>query len=273
MIEKVLSSLDIGDEEIRAYMALLEHQSPVTVGALAKQLGMARASLYGFLGRLQDKGLVKQTMKSNVKAFSPEPPEKIDLIFKKKIEEVEASRKDFKNVLKEIEKKAAMSSLTPRFTMFEGVEGVKHILNDMLMYRNIETFSWWPISEMMDILNPEFFRYHNTNRIRNNISVRALWPKGRVVNVSKFPFMGEGPGFLREIRIVPEEIDYTMGYWAYKNKIAYLSSRRESFGFIIESDEMVQTTKMQFDFLWEHSTKAKARGPETEASLEEIRNF
>lgn len=270
MIEKILSSLDIGDEEIRTYMALLEQNNPVTVGALAKQLGIARATLYGFLGRLQDKGLVKQSMRSNVKEFSPEPPEKIDLIFKKKIEDIEASRKDFKNILKEIEKKAAMSSLAPRFTMFEGIEGVKHILNDMLMYRNIETFSWWPISEMMDILGSEFFRYHNTNRIRSNISVRALWPKGRVVNVSKYPFMGEGDGFRREIRIVPEDIDYTMGYWAYKNKIAYLSSRRESFGFIIESNEMVQTTKMQFDFLWDQSIKATARGPETEAFLQEI---
>ena len=231
---------------------------------------MARASLYGFLGRLQDKGLIKQSMHNNVKTFYPEPPQKIDLIFKKQIKDLETSRADFKTLLPEIEKKAGLSMLSPRFSFFEGVEGVRYILNDMLMYRDIETSSLWPIKEMMDILTPEFFRYHNTQRIQNNISVRALWPKNRVVNVKKHPFMGEGEGFLREIRLVPDDIDYTMGYWIYKNKIAYLSSRREAFGFIIESEEMVKTTQTQFDFIWSQSKRVKARGPETDEFLKNI---
>lgn len=61
-----------------------------------------------------------------------------------------------------------------------------------------------------------------------------------------------------------------MGYWIYHNKIAYLFSRREAFGFILESEEMVQTALAQFDFIWSHSKVAKASSPQTEAFLQNI---
>ncbi len=270
MLENILKALDVTGDEARTYLALLEHVKPVTAGTLSKQLGLARASLYGYLGRLQDKGLVRQSQQSNIKTFYPEDPKKIDLLFKREIETLEKSRKIFQNILPTLQSKTQHALRAPRFTFFEGVEGVQHVLNDMLLYRDIATSSLWPIKEMMEILSPEFFRYHNTARIKNNISVRALWPKNRVANVRKYPFMGGGTGFLREIRIVPDTIDYTMGYWIYQDKIAYLSSRRESFGFIIESAEMVQTTQAQFDFIWAHSQKTKAQSEETDAFLQEI---
>jgi hypothetical protein len=40
-----------------------------------------------------------------------------------------------------------------------------------------------------------------------------------------------------------------MGYWAYHNKVGFISSRKECFGFIVESVELRIMLKTQFDVL------------------------
>jgi hypothetical protein len=125
----------------------------------------------------------------------------------------------------------------------------------MLMYSNVETIAFWPIKSMMETLTPEFFRFHNQLRIKNNIYTRAIWPINQTVDIKKYPFMGQGQTHLREIRIAPKSIDFKMGYWVYGNKVAFISSLKENYGFIIESKELVEVLKLQFEVVWDKSKK------------------
>ncbi len=249
MLETVFSSLDLGPGESRAYLALLEH-GPLTAGNLAKKTGVPRPSVYGFLNRLTNKGAVTQTSKKGVKLFVAEKPEVIVRLFRNRIEELETSRLKFENLIPDLEKKIPLDFLNPRFEFFEGREGVQNVLKDMLLYSGISTFSFWPIKAMVDILSPDFFHYHNRVRIQNKVSVRALWPQNQVVNIKTHPYLGAGKEYLREIRVAPAGIDFSMGYWVYKNKAAFLSSNQESFGFIIESRELAEMLQAQFDLIW-----------------------
>ncbi len=157
----------------------------------------------------------------------------------------------------------------PRFQLFEGVEGVQHVLKDMLNFRECTTYALWPIKSMMEILSEDFFRYHNKERIRRKLYTRAIWPQKEAV-VEKNPFLGVGEEFYREIRIAPEPLNFTMGYWMYQNRIAFLSSRAESFGFIIESQEMAEMLRAQHDFLWESSAPLKVNALATQGFLDEM---
>ncbi|MCH2228689.1 MAG: hypothetical protein MK033_13040 [Candidatus Caenarcaniphilales bacterium] len=85
--------------------------------------------------------------------------------------------------------------------------------------------------------------------------MRAIWPKLKKVNFKTHPYLGHGKDFLREIRIAPNNIDFSMGYWIYNNKVSFISSRKESFGFIIESTELAHMMLAQFNILWETSAK------------------
>ncbi len=71
-----------------------------------------------------------------------------------------------------------------------------------------------------------------------------------MVDIKEHPYLGAGEEFLREIRLAPPAIDFSLGYWIYGNKVAFLSSREESFDFIIESSELCQTLKSQFEMVW-----------------------
>jgi sugar-specific transcriptional regulator TrmB len=268
MIENLLKSLGFEEDDVKTYILLLELGS-ITAGNLAKKLGIPRSSLYGFLKRLTQDGLVAESQKRGVKIFTAEAPEKVNLLFAQKIEQLQKNQALYKQVLPSL-KKGGEKFINPKFQTFEGAEGLKHALKDMLLYNNLETQALWPQKKMVEILTPDFFRYHNKERIKNNLSVRAIWPENQKVIIKDFPYFGIGNKFKREIKISPKNIDLTMGYWIYGNKTVFISSIKESFGFIIESAEFSQLMKIQFELLWQNSNDLKVNAVDTESFIKEL---
>lgn len=253
MLEKIFNSLGLSKLEVKIYLQLLEI-GPSKIGDLAKKLAIPRASLYGIIKNMIEKGVANESLQFGIKIFAAENPQKINTLFKKNIEDLQAKQNLYQNLIPELEKRASTQFLNPKFQLFEGEEGVKQVLQDMLLYDNLETEAFWPAKAMIDILSGDYFRYHNKERIKNNTSIRALWPPTQVANIKQHPYLGAGKEFLREIRVTPKEVDYSMGYWIYGNKVAFVSSRKESFGFIIESQELTQMLLSQFNLIWKIST-------------------
>ncbi|MFA5047830.1 MAG: helix-turn-helix domain-containing protein [Patescibacteria group bacterium] len=270
MLENILSSLNLDEQEVKTYLLLLEI-GPVTVGNLSKKMGIARSSLYGFLKRLQDLGLAVQYVKNNVKVFSAESPEKINLLFEQKIEELQKKQELYKTSIPELHRLQPTKFIAPKMQVFEGEEGLKSLMKDILLYSDIEGATLWPIEKMVEVLSPDFFHYYNKRRISNNIYLRALWPQNQLVEIKKHPYLGTGEKFKREIRIAPPEIDFTMGHSIYGNKVAFISSRKESIGFIIESAELAQMLLAQFEFIWKASKKLEVNEADTETFIKELR--
>ncbi len=268
MINKLLSKLGLSDEEIKTYLFVLE-SGEQTAGLMAQRLGFPRPSLYGFLKKLMERGLILESVKNGVKTFTATPAEKINLIFDQQIEELKNNKKQFEEMLPEIVKGSG-KMLSPKFQLFEGRENVQHVIKDALLYRDLETESYWPIKTMVDILGPDFFRYFNKERIKKNIYIRAIWPEKQTVDIKNHPYLGVGEDFLREIRIAPKEINFEMGYWIYGNKVSFVSSRKESFGFIIESAEFAEMMKSQFDNIWKLSKTITVDPKYTMKFLDEI---
>ena len=248
-IDKILIELGLGDESIALYDRLL-HSGATSAGQLAKVTGMARATVYDHLGRLADKGLVRQSYYRGVKNYSAEPVKKISKLLEQKMQQLHQTQAEFEKILPLLESKIGKHFIPPRFQLFEGPEAIKNILNDILLYPNIETLSFWPISTSIETLSGDFFKEHNKRRIENNTSVKAIWPQKRMISVKQHPYLGSGDAHLRRIRIAPLEIDFEMGYWIYASKVAFLSSLKESIGFIIESRELVEMMSVQHDIIW-----------------------
>ncbi|MBC7996304.1 MAG: hypothetical protein IAF58_00060 [Leptolyngbya sp.] len=123
---------------------------------------------------------------------------------------------------------------------------------------------------MLEILGPQFFRYLNKERIRNKLYTRAIWPSNQIVNAGDHPYLGSGPEFHREIRVAPTNLQFSMGYWIYADKVAFLASRRESFGFIIQSKELVELQLAQFNMLWQLCKPLRLDGAESKEFLHDI---
>jgi hypothetical protein len=54
--------------------------------------------------------------------------------------------------------------------------------------------------------------------------------------------------------------------------VAFISSKKESFGFIIESKELVEMLSSQFEVIWNLSKSLSGKGNEGEEFLKEIKS-
>ncbi len=269
MLDQLFQKLDLGERERAVYLALLE-SGPTSAGHLAKMVGVPRSSLYGFLSNLLEKGLVLQSEKAHVKFWQAQSPDELLTILDGKINELETTKANLEGLVGELKKRQSTDFTLPRFTYFEGADGVRQILKDMLLYRDITTQAFWPINDMIFTLGQDFFEHLNIRRIKQNLYTQAIWPADKAVDIKQYPFLGVGEKFKREIRVAPKGVESSMGYWAYKNKVAFVSSRKESFGFIVESMELRQMMQTQFDVIWGMSKPVTIESKYTEKFLEKI---
>jgi sugar-specific transcriptional regulator TrmB len=252
-LTEVLAQLGFDRAEVAAYLTLLQ-SGPLAVATLGKRLGLPRTTVYTMLDRLSGRGLVRESARKGLKVYSAEPPDSLGHIFSQRVVALEKAHTQFLRMLPDLRAKRAQVAGTPRLSILEGKEGLQNLLREMLLYADIETCAVWPIKKMIEVLSPEFFALHNKERIKRNIYTRAVWPESEVVSIAEHPFLGWGKEFKREIRIAPKKMQYALGYWIYANKVAFLSSSRESYGFLIQSDELAETLTAQFELLWHAST-------------------
>ncbi|MEK7068910.1 MAG: helix-turn-helix domain-containing protein [Patescibacteria group bacterium] len=257
MLDEIFKKIGMGTMHVKMYIALLEG-GPSPAGNLAKRAGIPRSSLYGILYDLAQKGLVVQSERQGVKIWYAEQPQKIQTILDKEIHTFEETKGNLETLLPTLQSKYRNDLVNPHFQFFEGKDGIKHVLNDILLYENIDTESFWPAREMIEVLGVDFLSQHNKKRIKRNIRIRSIWPEGRSKNesadtVKQNPFIGSGEAFKRLIRVAPKGIKSPMGYWAYKNKVAFVSSKNEGFGFIIQSADFRKLLQTQFEVLWQLS--------------------
>lgn len=269
MLDEIFNALGLSEEETQIYILLLE-SGPLTAGVIARKLGKPRASVYGFLKRLQEKEVVTASSYDEVSTFLAEPPEKINCLFQQKIEDLQNKQKRYKNLLPQLDKILPSKFLSPKFQLHDGAEGLEKLMRDTLLYKNISTVSFWPIKAMIDILGEDFFRYLHKERIRNNVYHRAIWPASQAVDVKRYPFLGVGEESKREIRVAPPEVDFSMGYWIYRNKVIFISSRKESFGFTIESRELADMMLSQFGMIWKVSKPIQHKPEDVADFLNEV---
>ncbi len=252
MIQDIFETLGFKEEEVKVYLCLLD-MGASSGGDLAKKVGMPRPTVYGYLDRLVTGGLVTQSLQKGVKIFVPEPAERIRILYKRKIEDLRSKERALDILIPELEKRTGMSLMRPKMQFYEGRDGMEAALQDHLAYSGAEMLAFWSIRSAIEATSEEFFWYINKERIKRGMYLKGIWPPEQSVDVKRYPFMGVGAEFKREIRIAPEGIQSSMGYWIYANKVLFASSSAESFCFIIESAELVEMMSNQHKVIWDLS--------------------
>jgi len=256
MLDKIFEKLGLKKEHADIYSALLEGGT-MPAGSLAKRLSIPRSTLYGLLNDLALSGLVLQNEKENVKLWQAVNPENIKNILNDQINSLENTRNSFDGLLEKLKLSQKTDFSSPKFNYFEGAEEMKTMLKNVLLYDNLHTELCWPVKDIIKVVGEEFLHEFNKKRVRNNIYIRVIWPMDKTSDITKDTFLAPGKEVKREVRIAPEGVDFSMGYWAYGNKVIFMSSKKENFGFIVESKELRQLLKTQFEILWNISKPLK----------------
>ena len=252
MLEKIFEKFALKKEHADAYQSLLEGGT-MSAGNLAKRLGIPRTTLYGLLDELVLHGLVLESEKEKVKLWQAVDPAAIKTMLNEQINSLESTRNDFDGLLAKLQTARNNDFVSPKFSYYEGAEEMRKMLKQVLLYDNLQTELCWPVKDMTRVVGEEFLYEFNKKRIRNNVAIRVIWPLDKSGDIAKDTFLAPGKEVKREVRIAPEGVDFSMGYWAYGHNVIFMSSKQENFGFIVESKELRQLMKTQFELLWQIS--------------------
>lgn len=266
MIEKILKDLGLNENASAIYLLLLNGGAS-SARYLADRLGLPRPTVYDNLKLLIENGLVIERNEENKKVFQIDDIKNIEQLVQSKIESFNLYKKEVKKLAS---KKIVKDSAEPKIKFYFGPDGIKQVLKDLLWHENIETYTMWPISEMVEILGKEYLEVLNRRRIKKNISIKGIWPADKKVNFKDHPYLGVGKGHLRELRVAPKGMTWEMSYWLYENKVAFISSKQEGFGFVINSRDFANLIKTQFRVIWGLSTPIKAEPEHTDKFLKTV---
>lgn len=267
MLQDILKNIGLPETATRIYLRLLE-SGLASARQLAENLNIPRPSVYDNLKILIAQGLVVEQEKENKKLFQPAAAKNLSYLVKNKIENLQKQDQALQRIIPTLGKK--FDYLEPKIKFYHGQEGVRRAVNDILWYENIVTLCVWPISEMLAVLGPEWLAEHNRKRIRKKIYLRTIWPPDKAVKFKQFPFLGVSPEFHREIRLAPKGMSWDMGYWLYEDKVAFISSRQESFGFTVASRDFAELIRSQFELVWPLSQKIKVDAKDTAGFLKTV---
>ncbi len=242
IIEKQLQATGLSNNEVSAYLALLD-LGKGTVSQISRKAGLNRTTGYDILDRLVAKRLVSISGKEPKQEYLAESPDRIENLL---LDELEEKQNQLENARKTIPQLKSMHNVAgrPQIRFYEGTEGLRQVYEDTLT-SNEPIRAYASVDDVHKAL-PHYFPQYYKRRTQKNIPIRAIFtdtPEGRELakhdeeEIRQSSFVSsEKYGFHPEINI-------------YDNKIM-IASWREKLGIIIESGEIADAMKKIFELAW-----------------------
>jgi sugar-specific transcriptional regulator TrmB len=237
-IEQALEQWGLSPKEIKVYLAGLE-LGAVPVQDLAKKTGIERTNVYSIVEGLIHQGLFTETEKAGKKYFVAESPEKLVLKLKDREKEIES-------VLPELKSIYNLSPQKPRVRFYEGAEGIKTVMEDVLATGE-NYVACWSVIDKTRIIGEQYSNNYIDQRVKKKIFARLILDR----NPKTERWQKEGKEYLREVKFMPKEFSFSSNIYIYGDKVALFSLKKDILAIIIENKEISEFLKIFLNFMWE----------------------
>ena len=237
--EQQLELIGLSQKEARLYMAALP-LGPFTVADISKKSGIKRPTCYIVLDELIRRGLVSVTPRAKKRLYKIESPEALIRQAKQTLNYAEKLVPSLRSMLKQGEE-------IPTMKFYYGQKGIQNIYEESLRPGNKIIHYIGSSGPQIEMAGEEFMRHFVEERVRRGIKSMSI--RMRRTEVEADIFIGQKE-LLREIRYAPDDIFIPDTVYMFSNKIAFISTTKGNFGFMIESPELYQTILGLFQALW-----------------------
>lgn len=255
-ILKELEKIGLNDKKAKVYLAVLEIGS-ASAAKIAQKAGVERTGTYDVLNYLKENGLVAEIIRGKKRLFVAEDPDVLPRYFEQQKIDLERDltrkKQDFLDVLPQLRfMYSSASGLRPKVTYYEGKQGLLNLFYESLNCQKRETLFLWPAIDMIDVLGKEELEEYIKERVRRKIDIKVIRHKDKEIPYKR---SGHGKEFFRDLRFAPAKYDFSFGIGIFDNKVAIISTKKDNFGLLLESQEFADTMKIFFDALWQVSTR------------------
>ncbi len=239
MISVNLSATGLDEKESITYLALLE-LGEANMSELVNKSGLKRSTLYFIIDALKARGLVSTAKRDKKTLYIAENPKKL-------LEQADDNRNTLEKVLPELLSIANNITEKPKVRYFEGVEGIKEVYRDMLLFPDQKMHAW--VSDtMIANFDPKFINeYYIPKRLEKKIWAEVIASDSSVGKEFK---LKDVPA-LRQTRLLdamkfPLSIEISL---YGKDRIGFMSIE-DKLGLIVESKPIADTLRSIFSSQW-----------------------
>lgn len=244
-LEHKLVDFGLTQKQAKVYLASLE-LGLASVQDIAQKANIERTNTYDSIKSLIEKKMMSITTVGKKQQYSAESPVVLERILDERKLELE-------ELLPELQSINNLSQSKPRIRYYPGVEGFKAVYADTLTCQDKAMFGIFAMKDFLDVAGREFLDRMVEGRVKRGISLKVIRSREREV-AGIYP---GGKYELRELRFAPTGMVFPITTFVYDNKVIYLSSKKETFGLIIESNDIASAHKNYFNALWQISSPGK----------------
>jgi sugar-specific transcriptional regulator TrmB len=215
------------------------------VHEIALKARVSRSSTYEILEKLAEDNFVSFYDKQKIRHYVASDPE----IFKKNLESKQYA---FNIILPELRSIYNRLKSKPKITFHEGVDGIKTVFEDTLNSQDKTLRGILSMEDLFKVPGKKYMDDYVKRRVEKGFSLNVIRSKPKEVA----PEWPAGPEERRDLRYPPDGMVFDMTTYVYDNKVGIISTEKENFGLIIESEEFSKTMRQLFEVLWKVSEPA-----------------
>ncbi len=242
-----LQPFGLTENESNLYELLLR-LGEVPAWQIVKESGLKRPTVYKTLYSLQKKKLVTTNEKEKVIRFQPVSPSELLQLAERQFQSLERAKQNLQAALPQLSSLYTTAIEKPVVRVFEGVEGLKEIYEDMLKEGK-------PIDAVLQTHQVDNAVYEwltgpfIKKRVKLGITARVIAGSSGKTKVYKNKDKKE----LRETRVVSEDvfpIQHELD--VYGNKVAFINFKKGEalIGIVINHPHIAHTMRATFDLAW-----------------------
>jgi len=241
-----LKELGLSDGEIKVYNAVFE-LGISGLNKIQEKTGIERRNIYDILNKLIEKGFVTYTIEKGKRSYQPSHPNKI-------LEEVRGKKKSLEKIEEKIpEMIDFFSSKKPeiRAEVYRGNESMKALLEESLNYK--EQYWIGGNSGIEEINLKTWFSHWMKKRAEKKIWLYDLVDYGtHLEGLEPKNFKNHKKMFYKYCQL-PKDMSSPMIIFIFGNKVCQILWGKQSFAFVIESEEIKDSFMKYFNYFWKKS--------------------
>lgn len=234
-----LEEFGLSNNESKIYIAALILGTQ-TANTIAKRAGLLRTTTYEILKSLVNKGLASYVIKDKKKYFEVVDPKVL-------IEVLEEKKTKLKQVLPELLKIKKSILEKPSVEVYEGKEGLKTILEDLLKNAKKNYKVIGNNMKFREVLYDYYVESFINKRLKTGISCQFISEPGKeTIKLQK-----EDKKVKRITKIMGELFNSNAELFIYEDKIAIFTLiKQQPIGILIKEKSVSELFRIIFDKIW-----------------------
>lgn len=251
-INEALEQVGLNKRESLVYLHLLKYGASYPTEIAAKT-NIKRPNVYEYVKTLEEKGLIYYQLANKRKLIVAERPEKVSEMINQKLNLA-------KTLIPALKALDSEGSFQGKISFYQGKRSMINLFNEALEMKGKELWGFWSAKDMDKILNKKTVEKFIAKRLKKGIKLKTLHPIEKESFYSDEMNTDKGRR-LTQIAYIPENYTFSLSIQIYDDTIAFYSSKKESYGFKVESKEFAEVMRTLYDIAWNNSGKLNQQSP------------